>query len=65
MTANLAALPAAGDDCLVIAWPDRSDGRKLLAGSALLGPSGEVLATARAVWLTVPRRDPALATKGA
>ena len=65
MTASLAALPAAGDDCLVIAWPGRSDGRKLLAGSALLGPSGEVLATARAVWLTVPRRDPALAAKGA
>jgi hypothetical protein len=65
MTASLAALPAAGDDCLVIAWPGRSDGRKLRAGSALLGPSGEVLATARAVWLTVPRRDPALATKGA
>jgi hypothetical protein len=65
MTASLAALPAAGDDCLVIAWPGRSDGRKLLAASALLGPSGEVLATARAVWLTVPRRDPALATEGA
>ena len=64
MTASLAALPAAGDDCLVIAWPGRSDGRKLLAGSALLGPSGEVLATATAVWLTVPRRDPALATNG-
>jgi hypothetical protein len=60
MTASLAALPVAGDQCLVIAWPDGRDGRKLLAGSALLGPDGKVLAAARAVWLTVPRRVPAL-----
>jgi hypothetical protein len=65
MTASLAALPAAGDQCLVIAWPGGRDGRKLLAGSALLGPGGQVLAAARAVWLTVPRPDPALAAEGA
>jgi hypothetical protein len=61
MTASLAALPAPGDQCLVIAWPDGRDGRKLTAGSALLGPGGEVLAVARAVWVTVPRPVPALA----
>jgi hypothetical protein len=55
MTASLAALPAAGDQCRVIAWPGARDGRKLTAGSALLGPGGHMLATARAVWLTVPR----------
>jgi hypothetical protein len=55
MTASLAALPAAGDQCRVIAWPDGCDGRKLTAGSALLGPDGRVLAAAQAVWLTVPR----------
>jgi hypothetical protein len=55
MTASLAVLPVAGDQCLVIAWPGGHVGRKLLAGSALLGPGGEVLAAARAVWLTVPR----------
>jgi len=55
MTASLAALPVAGDQCLVIAWPGGRDGRKLLAGSALLGPGGRVLAAATAVWLTVPR----------
>jgi hypothetical protein len=59
MTASLAALPVAGDQCLVIAWPDGRDGRKLLAGSALLGPGGTVLAAATAVWLTVPRPVPA------
>jgi hypothetical protein len=58
MTASLTALPAAGDQCLVIAWPDGRDGRKLVAGSALLGPGGQVLAAARAVWLTVPRPVP-------
>ena len=65
MTASLAALPAPGDQCLVIAWPAGGDGRKLTAGSALLGPGGEVLAVARAVWLTVPRPVPALAAEGA
>ena len=64
MTASLAVLPVAGDQCLVIAWPGGRDGRKLLAGSALLGPGGKVLATARAVWLTVPRPVPAQAAEG-
>ena len=65
MTASLAALPAAGDQCRVIAWPGGRDGRKLHAGSALLGSGGQVLAAARAVWLTVPRPVPALAAGGA
>ena len=64
MTASLAVLPLAGDQCRVIAWPGGRDGRKLTAGSALLGPGGEVLAAARAVWLTVPRPVPALAAEG-
>jgi hypothetical protein len=55
MTASLAGRPAAGDQHRLIAWPGERDGRKLTAGSALLGPGGQVLATARAVWLTVPR----------
>ena len=65
MTATLAALPAPGDQCRVIAWPDGGQGRKLIAGSALLGPGGEVLAAARAGWITVPRPAQALATEGA
>jgi len=56
MTASLAKLPPAGDQCRVIAWPAGRDGRKLTAGSALLGPGGQVLAAATAVWLTVPRQ---------
>jgi hypothetical protein len=58
MTASPAMLPLAGDQCRVIAWPGARDGRKLTAGSALLGPGGEVLAIARAVWLTVQRPVP-------
>ncbi|MGN6173985.1 MAG: hypothetical protein ACTHPS_13745, partial [Streptosporangiaceae bacterium] len=55
MTARLRALPGSGQPCRVIAWPAGRDGRKLTAFSALLDPRGEVLAAARAVWLTVPR----------
>jgi hypothetical protein len=65
MTASLAVLPSPGDQCRVIAWPDGGDGRKLTAGSALLGPGGEVLAVARTVWVTVPRPVEALATGAA
>jgi hypothetical protein len=61
MTAWVTALPMVGDECQVIAWPlGQMNGRKLTAGSALLGPGGEVLAVARAVWLTVPRPAPRL-----
>ena len=55
MTARLAVLPALGGECRVIAWPAGRDDRKLTAGSALLGPGGEVLAVAKAVRLVVPR----------
>src|SRR5437764_328830 len=55
MTANVAAPPWPGEECRVVAWPGPRDGRKLTAFSALLGPGGEVLASAVAVWLTVPR----------
>ena len=65
MSASVAALPAAGEQYRVIAWAGGRDGRKLTAGSALLGPGGHVLAAARAVWVTVPRPVPALANEEA
>jgi len=66
MTASLTGRPAAGDQCRVIAWPQTRDGRKLTAGSALVGPDGEVLAVAATLWLTVPRpgQAPAAAAAG-
>jgi hypothetical protein len=65
MTASLTVPPVTGEQCRVIAWPGGRDGRKLSAGSALLGPGGDVLAAARTVWLTVPRPVPAPAAEGA
>ena len=59
------ARPTAGDQCRVIAWPHTRDGRKLTAGSALLGPGGEVLAVAAALWLTVPHPGQAPAAERA
>jgi hypothetical protein len=64
MTASVTARPTAGDQCLVVARPGETDGRKLLASSALLGPGGQLLATASTVWLTVPRSVPALTAEG-
>jgi hypothetical protein len=55
MTTRVAVLPSVGDEYQVIAWPIGRDGRKLTAGSALLGWGGEVLAVARTVWLVVAR----------
>jgi hypothetical protein len=55
MAATVGGLPRPGDRCRVVAWPLAGDGRKLGAGSALLGPDGEVLAAARTVWITVAR----------
>ena len=56
MAATVAGLPRPGDRCRVVAGPLAVDGRKLLAGSAVLGPDGELLAAARTVWITVARR---------
>jgi hypothetical protein len=56
MAATVGGLPRPGDRCRVVAWPLAVDGRKLGAGSAVLGPDGEVLAAARTLWITVARR---------
>jgi hypothetical protein len=55
MTACVTARPRPGQECRVVAWPLGRNGRKLAAGSALLDADGAVLATARTVWITVPR----------
>jgi hypothetical protein len=55
MSARVAERPLPGRPCRVVAWPVARDGRKLVAGSALLDRGGAVLATARTVWITVPR----------
>jgi hypothetical protein len=39
----------------VVAWLLERDGRKHTAGSALFGPDDQLLAVARAMWITIPR----------
>jgi hypothetical protein len=54
MTATVLRVPKVGESCVVTAWPEGEDGRKVHAGTALFGESGELLALARQVWI-VPR----------
>jgi hypothetical protein len=58
MAAHVVERPELGQACRVVAWPVAREGRKLSAGSALLGPTGAVLAVARSVWVTVPSPAP-------
>jgi hypothetical protein len=58
MTARLGARPRIGTEYRTVAWLLGRDGRKLTAGSALLGPDGEVLAAARALWVVLARTAP-------
>jgi acyl-CoA thioesterase FadM len=55
MTARLDGPVRIGTAHRVVAWLLERDGRKHVAGSALFGPDDELLAVARAVWITVPR----------
>ncbi|WP_445166949.1 hypothetical protein ACTXG7_24480 [Mycolicibacterium sp. Dal123E01] len=51
MTAHIERVPRVGEQCLVVATSDWRDGRKIGAQSALYTAVGELLATARAVWI--------------
>jgi hypothetical protein len=44
-------LPKPGERCVVLAWPQSEDGRKLYAGTALYAEDGRPLARARATWI--------------
>ena len=44
-------LPHPGERCVAMAWPLGEEGRKLYAGTALLGEDGRVLGRARATWI--------------
>jgi hypothetical protein len=58
LTARVREAPAAGDECVVVAWPLGGDGaRRLHAGTALYR-GDDLLASARAVWFLM---DPAVA----
>jgi hypothetical protein len=55
MTVRLDGPVRIGTAHRVVAWLLERDGRKHTAGSALFGPDDQLLAVARAVWITVPR----------
>jgi len=61
MTARLAGPVRVGTAHRVVAWLLERDGRKHTAGSALFGPDDQLLAVARAVWITVTRAAPPVA----
>ena len=45
--------PAVGEELVVAGWQVGAEGRKRLAGSAIWGPDGEVLASAAATWVVL------------
>lgn len=51
MTGEILRRPAAGEPCIVMAWPLARDGRKEFAGVALFSAAGELLARAHQVWI--------------
>jgi hypothetical protein len=53
LTADIHRPPRPGEDHVLTAWPIGRDGRKLNTGSALFTASGELLASANAVWIDV------------
>jgi len=50
----------AGEPCVVFGWERSSEGRKHFAGTAVIGPDGDVVARAAATWIAVEGSDPAL-----
>jgi hypothetical protein len=56
MRARIERRPHPGDQCVIVAWPTGRDGRKLFAGSALLGADGTLLAAAEATWILLDRQ---------
>lgn len=54
LCASIEGAVQVGEPCVVTAWPLAMDGRKHLAGSAVYGADGRLVARARAVWLEVP-----------
>lgn len=52
LTARVLAAPAAGDECVVVAWLLGGEGRRLFAGTAVFR-DGQPLAYARAIWFLV------------
>lgn len=53
MAAMILAPVRVGGDYVSYGWTESEEGRKAFAGTAIADPSGEVLATAKQVWISV------------
>ena len=53
MTARVAAVPAIGDECLVMGELLGTEGRKTWTATSVYGPDGDEIARAHATWITV------------
>ena len=53
ISADVRALPVAGEPHVVLGWHLGTEGRRTLTGTALYDPAGTVLAVATAVWVAV------------
>lgn len=51
LAAHIERRPSAGEPCVVYGWERSSEGRKHYAGTAIVGPDGEVIARAAATWI--------------
>jgi hypothetical protein len=51
MTGHVERLPEDGEPCVVVGWAIGEDGRKLHAGTALLGANGAPCAVSRQTWI--------------
>jgi hypothetical protein len=56
LTAHIEETPAAGDECVVVAWPLGGEGRRLFAGTAVFR-DGQPLAYASAIWFLLDEVD--------
>lgn len=56
MTARFDGAVAPGDDCIVLGWRERIDGRKYHAGTALFDAQRRLLGQSRQTWIAL-RRD--------
>ena len=60
MTCEVLRRPAAGEPCIVMAWPIEQAGRKLVSGTALFSQGGELMAKSHQIWIRrVPQGVPA------
>jgi hypothetical protein len=51
MTCELLRRPAAGEPCVIVAWPLERSGRKRLSGTALYDAEGQLMALSHQIWI--------------